>query len=164
MIIRLAEASSLRPVLHRRDLTVVTNAMARRLIIDGQRCRGVVYDKNGAERSAYARHEAVLAAGTIGSAQLLMVSGIGPADHLRHVGVTVKADLPGVGENLHDHPVIAVAYTASRPVRKAFVRKPNVRFSSGLSDQPDLQMVFLDSPCIRVGDQGRKAGTPYACR
>ncbi|MFG2584011.1 GMC family oxidoreductase N-terminal domain-containing protein [Streptomyces malaysiensis] len=164
VITRLAEASSLRPVLHRRDLTVVTNAMARRLIIDGQRCRGVVYDKNGAERSAYARHEVVLAAGTIGSAQLLMVSGIGPADHLRHVGVTVKADLPGVGENLHDHPVIAVAYTASRPVRKAFVRKPNVRFSSGLSDQPDLQMVFLDSPCIRVGDQGRKAGTPYACR
>ena len=136
----------LRPVLHRRNLTVVTNAMARRLVIDGGRCRGVVYRKNGEERSAYAQREVVLAAGTIGSAQLLMVSGVGPTDHLRQVGVTVQADLPGVGENLHDHPLTPVAYTALQPVRKAFIRKPAVHFSSGFSDQSDLQIIFVDSP------------------
>jgi choline dehydrogenase len=136
----------LRPVLNRRNLTVVTNAMARRLLIDGGRCQGMVYRKDGEERTVYAEREVVLAAGTIGSAQLLMVSGVGPAEHLRHIGVTVKADLPGVGENLHDHTLTPVAYTASQPVRKAFFRKPTIRFSSGLSDQPDLEILFLDFP------------------
>jgi choline dehydrogenase len=148
----------LRPVLHRRNLTVVTNAMARRLIIDGGRCRAVVYRKNGEERSAYAQREVVLAAGTIGSAQLLMVSGVGPADHLRQVGITVQADLPGVGENLHDHPLTPVAYTALQPVRKAFIRKPAVHFSSGLSDQPDLQIIFVDSPLHPRGRPGAESG------
>jgi choline dehydrogenase len=148
----------LRPVLHRRNLTVVTNAMARRLVIDGGRCRGVVYRRKGEERSVSVEREVVLAAGTIGSAQLLMVSGVGPAEHLRQVGVKVTADLPGVGENLHDHTLTPVAYTALRPVRRAFVRKPHVRFSSGLSDQPDLQMIFVDSPLHPRGRPGEESG------
>ncbi|MEU3183823.1 GMC family oxidoreductase N-terminal domain-containing protein [Streptomyces sp. NPDC006923] len=148
----------LRPVLHRDNLTVATNAMARKLVIEGGRCRSVVYRRNGEERAARAQREVVLAAGTIGSAQLLMVSGVGPAEHLRQVGITVEVSLPGVGKNLQDHTLTPIAYTASRPVRRAFVRKPAIRFSSGLSDQPDLQIIFFDSPMYPRGRPGAESG------
>ncbi|MFJ4467454.1 GMC family oxidoreductase [Streptomyces sp. NPDC089424] len=148
----------LRPVLGRRNLTVATDAIAQKLILDQLRCHGVLYRRDGEECSAYVEREVVLTAGIIGSAQLLMVSGVGPAEHLRRVGVTVKADLPGVGGNLHDHPVIAVAYTSLQPVRKAFVRKPYIRFCSGLSDQPDLQIIFLDTPLHPRRNPGRESG------
>jgi choline dehydrogenase len=146
----------LRPILHRRNLTVVDRAVARRLVLDGQRCRGVVYIRDGEERTVQAQREVVLTAGAFGSAQLLMVSGVGPAEQLREVGIKVRADLPGVGENLHDHPLVSLAYTARQPVERGFFRKPEVRFSSGLSDQPDLQMIFFDSPLyprLRPGEE-----------
>ncbi|QYN19190.1 GMC family oxidoreductase [Amycolatopsis sp. DSM 110486] len=99
----------LRPILHRRNLTVVDRAFASRLVLERQRCRGVVYVRDGEEHTVEARGEVVLTAGAFGSAQLLMVSGVGPADQLREVGVKVRADLPGVGENLHDHPLVSLA-------------------------------------------------------
>ena len=95
------------------DLTVRLNARVRRIDIADGRAVGVTYrDAKGAERQAAADGEVIVAAGSLVTPQLLMLSGIGPADHLRSHGVPCLADLPGVGENLIDHPeapIIAMA-------------------------------------------------------
>jgi choline dehydrogenase len=93
----------LRPALDRPNLTLRTNAHTTRILIDGTRATGVAYLHDGTEATAHAAAEVILCGGTINSPQLLLVSGIGPADQLRALGIDVKADLPGVGENLHDH-------------------------------------------------------------
>ncbi len=98
----------------RRDprLTLVTGALATRLVVEQGRAVGVEYAKDGAITQARADAEVLVAAGTYNTAKLLMLSGIGPAGHLRDHGILVVADLPGVGENLQDHhevPVISAA-------------------------------------------------------
>jgi choline dehydrogenase len=105
----------LRPVLDRPNLTVVTDAVARRLVASAGRCTGVRYTLGGGLATAEAG-DVVLCAGAIGSPQLLMLSGIGPAGALRAHGIPVLADLPGVGANLSDHPLGAVVYAAAQPM------------------------------------------------
>ncbi|QIS21913.1 GMC family oxidoreductase [Nocardia terpenica] len=95
----------LRPALSRPNLTVRTGAHATRVLLAGARAIGVAYLRDGAEHAAYADGEVLLSGGSINSPQLLLLSGIGPAAHLRETGIDVLVDLPGVGENLHDHPV-----------------------------------------------------------
>ncbi|WP_433555238.1 GMC family oxidoreductase [Pseudonocardia xinjiangensis] len=137
----------LAPVLDRSNLDVVTGADARRLVTDGSRCRGVEYAVDGGRHVVEAGREVVLAAGTIGSPQLLLLSGIGPSAQLRELGIGVVADLPGVGENLHEHPQSGVAYRSPVPVRAAqFARRPQVRFRSDPDLPVDLQMIFLANP------------------
>jgi len=106
----------LRPHLDRPNLTVRAGALARRLLMDGMRCVGVEYEVDGRLARDHAEAEVVLSAGTVGSAQLLLLSGIGPAVQLREVGIAVVADLPGVGENLQDHIAVPVVYRAAQPV------------------------------------------------
>src|SRR5260370_23525621 len=106
----------LRPFLDRPNLTVVTDALARKLVISGGRCTGVQYTLGGQLRTAEAAGEVVLCAGAIGSPHLLMLSGIGPADVLRAQGIQVTASLPGVGENLSGHPLGNVVYSAAKPM------------------------------------------------
>lgn len=102
----------LRPVMAERpNLFVETGALVHRLTVRGGRCTGVEYVVGGERRAAAAAGEVLLAAGTIGSAQLLLLSGIGPAGHLSDVGVELVHDLPGVGGNLHDHPACDVVFT-----------------------------------------------------
>ncbi len=97
----------LRPNMKRENLAVVTGAQVLRVELEGGRATGVRYrDRRGREQVARADREVILAGGAIGSPQLLMLSGIGPADHLRELGVQVALDLPGVGENLQDHPYV----------------------------------------------------------
>jgi choline dehydrogenase len=100
----------LRPALHRRNLTVLTNAHATRLRMEGRRAEGVEFQRRGEALFARAQRETVLAAGAIGSPQLLQLSGIGPAPLLQRHGVTLVHELPGVGENLHDHLQIRLQY------------------------------------------------------
>jgi choline dehydrogenase len=101
----------LRPAMSRPNLEVITRAHVLRVELDGGAATGVRYrDRRGREHVANAEREVVLAAGAIGSPQLLMLSGIGPADHLRQTGVDVTADLPGVGENLQDHPYVTAVW------------------------------------------------------
>jgi choline dehydrogenase len=108
-------AAYIRPVETHASLEVVTGAVAQRLLLDGTRCVGVEWSRgDGSERARAG--EVVVCGGTIGSAQLLLLSGIGPADHLREVGVDVVLDLPGVGENLHDHLLSPVIFSAEREV------------------------------------------------
>ena len=100
----------LHPAAGRPNLTVQTDALVTGIAISGGRAVGVHYLLHGAEETARAEGEVILAAGAIGSPQVLMLSGIGPADHLRSLDLSVIADSPGVGGNLSDHPVVAVMW------------------------------------------------------
>ncbi|MBM3539112.1 MAG: choline dehydrogenase [Alphaproteobacteria bacterium] len=99
----------LRPALKRPNLTVLTHAQAKALRLDGRRVTGIDFWRHGVESSAEAG-EVILAAGSIGSPQLLQLSGIGPAGLLREHGIAVRHELPGVGENLQDHLQIRTVF------------------------------------------------------
>ncbi|SFP76336.1 choline dehydrogenase [Amycolatopsis arida] len=101
----------LRPALDRPNLTVRTRAQATRVVLRGTRADGVSYLDAGEERTVHADAEVLLCGGAINSPQLLMLSGIGPAEHLREHGIDVVAHLPGVGDNLHDHPAAPVIWS-----------------------------------------------------
>ncbi len=100
----------LRPALDRPNLTVLTDALVTRVVIEGGRATGVAYRAAGAEQVARVEREVVLSGGAVNSPQLLMLSGIGPAAHLREHGIDVVADVPGVGANLHDHPALPLVW------------------------------------------------------
>jgi choline dehydrogenase len=137
----------LSPVADRANLTIATDAHARRLLIDHARCSGVEYSHRGQLRTAFAEREVVLSAGAIGTPQLLMLSGIGPGEHLDALGIDVLADLPGVGANLQDHLMSQVAYTATRPVGPGgYGTRPRILLRSEPSTMPDLQVTFLEFP------------------
>lgn len=91
------------PAMKRPNVTVLTKAIATKILIENRRATGVSFRHNGKDKTAYAECEVLLAAGAFQSPQLLMLSGIGPADHLREHELDVVADLPGVGQNLQDH-------------------------------------------------------------
>jgi len=137
----------LTPIAGRANLTIVADAHVQRLLIGHSTCRGVEYTHAGQIQTAFADREVVLSAGVIGSPQLLLLSGIGPGQHLHELDIEVLADLPGVGANLHDHPKSEVAYTAARPARTSrYARKPLVLTRTEPAAAPDLQMIFIDFP------------------
>jgi choline dehydrogenase len=100
----------LRPALGRPNLTVRTGAQATRVLLEDTRATGVEYLRGGRRHTVSAAREVVLAGGAVNTPQLLQLSGIGPADHLRAVGVDVRHDLPGVGAGLQDHPLVPVVW------------------------------------------------------
>lgn len=93
----------------RPHLQVETNAIATRLLFDGKRCTGVAFRQAGQDRQITAAREVIVSGGTINSPHLLQISGIGPAAHLKSIGVDVIHDLPGVGANLSDHYAVRVS-------------------------------------------------------
>jgi choline dehydrogenase len=152
----------------RANLKIETNAIATRLLFDGRRCTGVAFRQNGAERQVMAAREVVLSGGAINSPHLLQISGIGPAEHLKSIGVEVVHDLSGVGANLSDHYVARLTHRvtgavtinelsrgvrlAREAVRYATVGRGALTFGitaamvfcrsrEGLSS-PDLQLLF----------------------
>ena len=163
----------LRPAMARPNLEVLTDALVTKVVVEGGRAAGVRYLRHGTEETAYAQGEVILSAGAIGSPQLLMLSGIGPADHLRETGIGVIVDSPGVGANLSDHPVVpalwrtpkvAGLWEKSSPANLARWRMrhkgpltSNVAESGGFSrtrpslPAPDLQWHALPTP---FGGQG----------
>jgi choline dehydrogenase len=98
-----AAVAFLRPARGRRNLTVTSNALVTRVLLDGTRATGVLWQRDGITHTVRAAREVVLAAGAIQSPQLLQLSGIGPADLLRRFDIPIVAALEGVGENLQDH-------------------------------------------------------------
>jgi choline dehydrogenase len=152
----------LRPFLDRPNLTVVTDALARKLVLSGSRCTGVQYTAGGQLRTAEAG-EVVLCAGAIGSPHLLMLSGIGPADALRGHGIQAAADLPGVGENLSDHPMGVVVYSAAQPMPDGDGASNHSNALAALRTDPalpapDVHIIFVDLPIIPPGMQGPRNG------
>ena len=119
-----AAAAYLRPVIDAPNLRVLTGAHAHRLLVEGARCTGVEFARDGALHRVRAGLEVVVSAGAVESPALLLRSGIGPAAHLSTLGIAAVADLPGVGENLHDHLLSPSIWSAEREI---------VPFAEGLS-------------------------------
>ena len=120
---------------HRLNLTVRGNVTARRIVFDGRRAVGIEAE-SGDEVFTVEGEQIVVSSGAIASPQLLMLSGIGPAEHLQSLGIPLVQDLPGVGKNLRDHPGAAVIYRAA-------------------DERPDLQ-----APVIQVGLRYTVEGSP----
>jgi choline dehydrogenase len=111
-----AAAAFLKPVLSRPNLTVKTGASVTRLLFDNNKAVALEFVQSGKTEQARANREIILSGGAINSPQTLMLSGVGPADHLRALDIPVVADLPGVGQNLHDHLLIGVEYQCNEPI------------------------------------------------
>jgi choline dehydrogenase len=109
-------AAFLRPAQRRRNVTVFTRSQAARILIEKGVARGVKIVRAGRASVVRARREVVVACGAVNSPQLLMLSGIGPAAHLKEHGIAVVADRPSVGENLQNHPMYRMLYATTRPV------------------------------------------------
>ena len=112
------------PARNRPNLTVLDNCLVTRLLIQDGRCAGAAYTRAGSPGQAHAAAEVVVCAGAIGSPQLLMLSGIGPAGPLRGLGIDPVADLPGVGEHLQDHPAAMACFAPAAPL-------PESRYNHG---------------------------------
>ncbi|MGI9202204.1 MAG: choline dehydrogenase [Woeseiaceae bacterium] len=106
----------LKPAMRRRNLTVLKRAHVTRLIMTGKTVDGVEFVHQGRRKTAQAFRETILSGGPINSPQLLMLSGVGPAEQLRDAGIEVVHDLPGVGENLQDHLEVTVQVECTQPV------------------------------------------------
>ncbi|MEX2196605.1 MAG: GMC family oxidoreductase N-terminal domain-containing protein [Thermoleophilaceae bacterium] len=105
----------LRPAAKRESVDVVTGALVRRVLLEGDRAVGVEYERRGRSQAPRAEREVILAAGTYGSPQLLMLSGIGPAAHLRETGIDCAVDSPAVGEHLQEHPLAFLNWRSNDP-------------------------------------------------
>jgi choline dehydrogenase len=159
-----ARDAYLTPALSRPNLDVVTGALVHRVRLDGGRCTGVDYSVGADVFSVGCSGEVVLTAGTVGSAQLLLTSGIGPQADLRAVGIDVTADLPGVGTNLFDHPMSGVVYRSARPVpagRNNHGEALGLIRSDQDADMPDLQIMFVDVPLRAQTLPGPATGEGY---
>ena len=148
-----AAVAYLRPALHRPNLRVEVRAQAHRILLHGTRAIGIAYAQNGAIETAFADREVILSGGVINSPQLLMLSGIGPADDLRGLGIEASIDLPGVGANLQDQMSVGVFYRRREPgpLAKA-MRIDRIAFALGnaylrgqgiANDLPGGAMAFL---------------------
>ena len=167
----------LRPALKRRNLTLVTNATATKVVFDGVRAVGVAFDGGGNQQEVRARREVVLCGGSINTPQLLMLSGIGDRDQLAEHGIDVVAHAPGVGTNLLDHLAVPLGFdtpddtlfAAEKPlelinylIRRRGMLTSNVGEAYGFVKSrpdlnlPDLELIFAPAPYF---DEG--IGDPY---
>lgn len=124
-----AAQAYLHPASHRSNLQVFTKAPARGIEFDGRQARRVLVQQYGEELTLVAEREIILSAGAYGSPQLLMLSGVGPADSLRALGITSVADLP-VGENLQDHPFVLLNYLTDEETLLTAASEENFRLLS----------------------------------
>ena len=141
---------------HRLNLTIRPNCLVRRVIIEGKRATGVEVESGG-ERFTVEGEEIILSAGAIGSPQILMLSGVGPADHLRSVGIPVIHDLPGVGQNLRDHPMVYVTWRAKKGHRfDDYAPRNNMglRWTAEGSDLRNDLMIFMVSYAVARVNRG----------
>ncbi|MCP4319037.1 MAG: choline dehydrogenase [Hyphomicrobiales bacterium] len=106
----------LKPVLERKNLTVETDALTHRILIENGRASGVEFSQRGETRKVHAAREVIISAGTVNSPQLLLLSGIGPADELAEHDIEAVHDLPGVGKNLQDHVDCVMSWECRKPV------------------------------------------------
>ena len=120
------------PARQRGNLDLLSRAVAVRIIIEGNRARGVEVLRRGGRETIWAEREIILCGGTVNSPQLLMLSGIGPADHLRSVGIPVALNAPEVGRNLQNHPSYALRYACSQPVTAYKYLNPRAAIGIGL--------------------------------
>ena len=155
----------LRPVLRRPNLTVQAGSLVTRLLVRRGRCTGVSYLRHGVPEQARASGEVIVCAGAVGSPLLLMLSGIGPADCLRALGIDLVADLPGTGANLQDHPAVLACCTAAVPLPAS--RYNHLEACAALRTAlaggwPDLLLFPVLFPAGPAGYRGRPGGFALA--
>jgi len=140
------EAALIDPVRTRVGVSVVSGAAVTRVVFDGRRAVGVEVARGSERRVVSAGRAVILGAPPVRAAQILMASGVGPADHLRNVGIPVVVDRPGVGTTLHDQMRVALHYAALPPA----LTWPESTVTAGfftvslVASPPDLQMDFVD--------------------
>lgn len=127
-----AAVAHLKPALSRSNLTLKVNALVHRVVIENSRAKAVVFQRNGKILTAQAAREVIVCSGAIKSPQILMLSGIGPSDHLRDFGVAVVHHLPGVGQNLKDHLTIDVVHECTKAVTFDRYQNPLRQLAIGL--------------------------------
>ena len=185
-----AAKAYLTPVRSRPNLQVITGAQVLRVLMEGRKAVGVEYVQGGQVQQLLCNREVLLCAGALQSPQLLMLSGIGPGEHLQQMGIEVAHDLPGVGEHLHDHPDVVqvvngpqmtdsfgISLTGLKNVWQGVSRWRNERRgmltsnfaeaggfirSQPQEEAPDLQLHFVVGKLL---DHGRKTvlGHGYSC-
>jgi choline dehydrogenase len=150
------------PARHRLNLTIRPHARVQRVLLEGGRAVGVEV-WSGGETFAVQADRVVLAAGAVGSPHLLMLSGVGPAEQLRAAGVPVRHDLPGVGQNLRDHPHVGAAWRPifGYPMHPELPRyQVALRYTApGSSRRLDVQILMISFATGRV-DRGGDGRTP----
>lgn len=173
----------------RQNLHVQTNILVEKIVVESGRATGILYRQNGIQQFARANKEVILCAGAIQSPQLLMLSGIGPKEHLQELNIPLVVDLPGVGQNLQDHPdfifgyeakdsrLIGISAAGALNLAKEFIRYIKNRrgtFASNFAEAggflktdpslavPDIQLHFV---VALVDDHARKLrmGHGYSC-
>jgi choline dehydrogenase-like flavoprotein len=179
----------LKPAMARKNLTVRTDLFVKRIVLEGNRAKGVEVIEGSTTRQIMATSEVVITAGAIGSPKLLMLSGIGPAAHLKSVGVEARHDLAGVGQNFHDHfstDVIWVlngphsydkykklhwqawaglqyAMFRSGPVASNIVEAGAFWWSDRTEKRPDMQFHFLAGAGVEEGVGSVPGGNGATC-
>ncbi|TAK99287.1 MAG: choline dehydrogenase [Rhodospirillaceae bacterium] len=175
-----AATAYLRPVRDRRNLVILPNAHARRILFDGRRAIGIEWASRGDIKTAQANGDIILAAGAINTPHLLQVSGVGGGKLLQDIGARIVHDLPGVGENLQDHMQVRHVFRASKPItlnddlasltrririgwRYLSQRKGPLTVSAGYAGAflrtdpcaatPDLQLLFINFSSQKMGDR-----------
>ncbi len=142
---------------HRLNLTIRSGCLVHRVLFDGKRAKGVEVESGG-ERFTVEGDEIILSGGPVGSPHMLLLSGVGPADQLTSLGIPVVAELPGVGQNLRDHPVVFVAWKTNPdfPFDPDAPRYQTVlRYTAPGSDlRNDMQVIMFSFATQRVGRGG----------
>ena len=153
--VRLSTALSyINPVRHRLNLTIRPNALTTRILFDGERATGVQVESGG-ETFSVEGDIIVLSTGSIASPHLLMVSGVGPEEHLASVGVPVVHDLPGVGQNYRDHPQVGVTFSAQDDFQMNFEAprtQLGLRYTATGSDLRNDMVLFPTTFSTPMGD------------
>lgn len=176
-----AAKAYLNPNLKRPNLDIITDSHVVKLLFDGKRCCGVVARRNGVQSEYHAAAETILSAGAFGSPQMLMLSGIGPGQHLQDMGIDVRLDASGVGQNLQDHIDIVHGFKARgnsdtfgisplfslrllraifewRKSRTGLLTTPFAECGAFFKSSPELERPDLQLIMVRalVNDHGRK--------
>ncbi|MEW1882807.1 GMC family oxidoreductase N-terminal domain-containing protein [Rhodococcus sp. NPDC080181] len=139
------------PVLDNPDLTVTTGALVHRVVLENGRAVGIEYSRGDGElERAFADHEVILCGGALGSPKTLLLSGIGPSTHLAELEIDTVVDLPGVGENLHDHLLLSNIYESLEPLaagtNNLLEAQLYARSTGWAGAAPDLQPLFMHIP------------------
>lgn len=146
-----SSVSYIHPIMERENFHLLTGLRGKELLFDGDTCTGVAVVDNAFARTheLTARKEVIVSAGAIDSPKLLMLSGIGPAEHLREHGIEVRVDSPGVGEHLQDHPEGVIQWEAKKPMVEDSTQWWEIGIftptQDGL-DRPDLMMHYGSVP------------------
>lgn len=159
-----SSVSYLHPIMERENLTILTDHWVTRILFDdNNRATGVEYVDNAFDRTATlsANREVIVSAGAIDTPKLLMLSGIGPADHLEEVGVDVRIDAPGVGSNLQDHPEAVISWAANVQMTREATQWWEIGIFSPTQEGLDLPDLMMHYGSVPFSMHTRRHGYPH---